>query len=405
MSHTNRIFGCPRACVFAISALLTTQAWGAPTKKLLYTFSGKPDGASPVAALIFDAAGNLYGTTQAGGTYGFGTVFKLTLSGGEWSETVLHSFAGYPADGATPEGSLVFDKSGNLYGTVFELSPSGSSWTETVLYSFACCSGDAFEPVAAVYLDASGNIYGTTLWGGTGGGADGCDGEGMGCGAFYELTHSSSGWKETVLYSFGGAPDAAVPYGNLIRDKAGNFYGTTLWGGNGDYAGTVFALSQGANGNWTNTILYTNGNGETGEQGSMAVDDEGNLYGTGASSVFELTLSTGWMETTLYNFAGGLDGNNAQSGVVVDKSSALYGTTAWGGGGGEGNCVSNGCGTVFKLQKSDGVWQYATVYRFRNEANGSDPTGGVILDSAGNIYGATASGGADGFGTVYEITQ
>ena len=184
MSRKKRNFAFALASIFAISALLTAQAWGAPSKKLLYTFSGKPDGATPLAALIFDADGNLYGTTSTGGTYGFGTVFKLTLSGGEWSETVLYSFAGYPTDGATPEGSLVLDNSGNLYGTtnrggssgdgtVFELSPSGGTWTETVLYSFACCSGDAFEPVAGVYLDASGNIYGTTLWGGTGGGADG----------------------------------------------------------------------------------------------------------------------------------------------------------------------------------------------------------------------------------------
>jgi uncharacterized repeat protein (TIGR03803 family) len=415
MSPTIRILGCTLASLFAISALLTAQSSGAPTEKLLYSFSGSSDGGGPSAALIFDRAGNLYGTTSVDGTYGFGTVFKLTLSGGVWSETVLHSFAGYPTDGEYPEASLVFDTSGNLYGTtnrggssgdgtVFELTPSGDSWNETVLYSFACCSGDAFEPVAGVYLDASGNIYGTTLWGGTGGGADGCDNEGMGCGAFFELTHSSSGWTETVPYSFNGAPDAALPYGNLIRDKAGNFYGTSIWGGNGSYAGSVFALSPTADGGWTDRILYTNGDSETGEQGGMAADDQGNLYGTGVSSVFELTLSTGWMEATLYSFTGGLDGNNAQSGVVVDKSSALYGTTFWGGGGGVGNCADNGCGTVFKLQKSDGEWQKSTVYRFRNEANGQGPTG-VVLDSAGNIYGTTVGGGANGHGTVYEITQ
>ena len=329
MSMAPRMPATTLASIFAIAVLISIQAWAAPSEKILHSFSGS-DGSAPYGGLIFDSAGNLYGTTATGGSHGFGTIFKMSLSGGTWTETVIHNFAGYPTDGDGPESNMVFDSAGNLYGTtlsggsagagtVFELSPSsGSKWTIQALHSFACCSGDGVTPVAGVYLDGSGNIFGTTLWGGTGGGSNGCDGEGKGCGTFFELTKSSSGWKETVLYNFNGAPDAALPYGSLVRDKAGNFYDTSIWGGSQDYAGTVFELTQQSDGTWSDSIVFTDqGFGPNGELGGLVFDSEGNLYGNGESAVYEISpTSGGWNLTTLYNLTGGVQPANPYSGLI-----------------------------------------------------------------------------------------
>lgn len=417
MSRTHRIFACTLASLFAVFSFMITQAWAASTHKLLYSFSGKPDGANPYGPLIFDSAGNLYGTTWSGGTNGFGTVFKLTLSGGKWTETVLHNFSGDPNDGSNPESRLVFDKSGNIYGTtwyggqwasgtVFELSPrSDGTWKQTILVSFNCCngSGDAANPNSGVFLDANGNIYGTTEYGGD---VILCYGDEAGCGAFFELSPSGSGWKETVLYSFAQTPDAALPWGDLIQDKAGNFYDTSLFGGAQEYSGTVFELSPAGGGGWTESVIYTDENGEgiDNELGGLIFNSQGNLYGVGGSGVFELVKSPeGWKETNLYKFGNPPAPSNPYAGVVLYKNSILYGTTDWGGGGGE-SCQTNGCGTVYELRKINGAWQEHTLYNFSNPVNGAEPQAAVVLDSAGNLYGTTVNGGAYGNGTVYEIT-
>ncbi len=416
MSRTIRVFTRIAITIFATSALLTPPAWCAGSK-VLYNFSGTPDGANPYSSMIFDSAGGLYGTTEAGGAYGGGTVYKLTQSSGAWTETVLHSFSGNSRDGWQPQSSLVFDKAGNLYGTtwsgglyssgtVYELSPNGDgTWNLTVLYSFNCCNGDGFNPNSTVFVTASGKIYGTTQWGGA---ATTCNAWNFGCGTFFELTHTPNGWKETILYSFFAAPDSSAPWGNLAMDKAGNFYETAIWGGSQSYAGTVFQLSPATGGGWTENILYTldqqTGVGVQNEIGGVVFDSSGNIYGSSGGGVFDLTpSSSGWTETTIYPFPGGYGPSNPYSGVAIEHSSILWGTTAWGGGG-TCNNNGNGCGTLYRVQKINGVWQQNALFHFRDQTKGWFPTSSPVIDSSGNVYGTTLNGGANGYGVVYEVT-
>jgi uncharacterized repeat protein (TIGR03803 family) len=220
---------------------------GTWTESVLYSFTGGADGGSPWAALVFDAAGNLYGTTWVGGADGKGAVFKLTPNpDGTWTESVLYSFTG-GADGAYPAAGVIFDAAGNLYGTtggggaddngaVFKLTPDpDGSWTESVLHSFTG-GADGGGPVTALIFDAAGNLYGTTA----GGGSrllNIC--RGLGCGVVFELTPTSTGWSETVLNEFLGK--AADPEAPVIFDPKGNLYGTT-WSGTGNY-GVVFEIT------------------------------------------------------------------------------------------------------------------------------------------------------------------
>jgi len=281
---------------------------------------------------------------------------------------VLHRFTVGPRDGSRPLGNLVFDKAGNLYGTtywggangsgtVFRLTPSSSgTWTETILYSFGAFVGDAALPGGGLFFDGHGNIFGVTESGGNGP----CSVGGFsGCGAFFELTHSSGKWTEAVLYNFGGSPDAALPSGNLVADSQGNFYGPSIWGGRtncADGCGTVYELSPSAGGSWTEQVIYAASDGFY-PMGPLLLDQAGNLYGTAtASNVFELSpSSSGWTEKVIYNFSGAPDGNEPESGLVRDQFGNLYGTTYWGGG---GRCLAGqGCGTVFVLERSNGGFQ------------------------------------------------
>jgi uncharacterized repeat protein (TIGR03803 family) len=259
---------------------------------ILHTFGGQPgDGAYPFASVIFDKAGNLYGTTEEGGPYsnclyGCGIVYEVTQSG---EEKVLYSFQDVDDDAIFPDANLTFDKAGNLYGTsnvggvyeggtVFELSPAG---VEKVLYSFNRQGGDGNYPSSAVVFGKKGNIYGTTFYGGV-----------YGQGTVFELSPTG---VEKLLYSFGGQPsDGINAYGNLILDKKGNIYGTTFAGGLYGQ-GTVFELSP----TGEEKILYTfgsqAGDGNT-PLGDLVFDPAGNLYGVtayggiyGFGTVFEIT--------------------------------------------------------------------------------------------------------------------
>src|SRR5664279_5403051 len=222
--------------IFTVS-LFMTSTLAAAQEQVLHNFNNNgTDGTFPQAGLIVDGAGNLYGTTSEGGTYiscsgGCGTVFELTPNGsGGWTETVLHNFNSNGTDGANPYAGLIFDAAGNLYGTtttggtyyvgtVFELSPSqGGGWTEKVLYSFNYNGTDGNYPQASLTIDAAGNLYGTTWAGGP---------YGYGYGTVFELTPAAGGgWTETVLHNFVGT-DGAAPLAGLIFDAAGNLYGTT----------------------------------------------------------------------------------------------------------------------------------------------------------------------------------
>src|SRR5271166_1949839 len=221
-----------------------TPSNGGWTESVLYSFQGGSDGAFPYAGVIFDQAGNLYGTTAYGGGSGCagngcGTVFQLTSSGSGWVENTLYSFQG-GNDGASPFGGLIFDQSGNLYGstaytssfgvgggTVFELSPSGSNWIHTVLYSFSGGAG----PYDTLTIDA-GNLYGTTN-------RDGA----YGYGSVFKLTHSGGGWTYTSLHDFTAGSDGGYVYGGVILDSSGNLYGTTQYGGSGGDTGVVWEIT------------------------------------------------------------------------------------------------------------------------------------------------------------------
>jgi len=247
------------------------------TEQQLYQFTGNDDGARPTGDTVFDQAGNFYGTSFAGGPAGDGTVYALSPSGGGWTQTVINAFNG--GNGANPFGGLTLDAAGNLYGTtelggqfahagtVFELTNTGSGWTETVLHNFNGTDGD--EPLGGLVLDASGNVYGTTNHGGQGGG---------GGGMVFQVTDSGGSWMLNLLYDFHGI---AGPWGDLIMDNSGSLYGTTLQDGMYGF-GSVFKLTY-SNGNWVFTTLHDfNGQDGANPHGAIALDANGNLYGTTA---------------------------------------------------------------------------------------------------------------------------
>jgi uncharacterized repeat protein (TIGR03803 family) len=339
---------------------------------VLYSFTGGDDGSDPVAGLVMDGNGDLYGTTSAGGAYGSGTVFELVPSlPGQWSESVLYSFGGYPGDGAMAESGLVLDAAGNLYGTtgeggstnctggcgtVYELTSSGNGqWSESALYSFLG-GDDGYNPVySGVVFDGQGNLYGTTA----AGGSSGC--HHSGCGTVYELTPSQSGgWTENILHTFNGR-DGFTPESGVVFDSLGNLYGTTEEGGTAACntgsggCGTVFRLSAKESGAWSLLVLHQFG---------------GSSVGDGANPVGSLTF---------------------------DQRGRLYGTTSNGG------VTGSDFGSVFQLKRS-GTKVVEAVFGNFGGAAGEHPNAGVILDSAGNVLSTTFSSASDG-GVVFELTK
>jgi len=391
---------------------------GSGSENSLYSFAGGSDPKLPYAGLVFDKAGNLYGTTEFGGTNSQGTVFEITPnSSGGWTESVLYNFTGGD-DGGQPYGSLVFDSSGNLYGTtnfggstncnlgcgtVFELTPGSGGWTESVLYTFSG-GNDGREPYARLLFDTSGNLYGTTLFGGNINSV--CS---SGCGTVFKLTHGSSGWTESVLYAFEGEADGASPYDGLAMDPAGNLYGSAYAGGT-NANGTIFKLTPGSS-SWTESVIHTFAGGYDGTHpyGDLILDATGNLYGTanqgghqGYGIVFQLQPSTTgrWKEKLLHGFANTPAGNPV-AGLVMDTAGNLYGTTMLGA---VTSTCADGCGALFKLTPSTGGgWTYKVVHDFGQGTDGYHPTGDLILDSTGNLYGTTQAGGAQGSGMVFQI--
>ena len=363
----------------------------AGTESVLYSFGASAtDAEEPRAGVIMDSAGSLYGTTDRGGANSMGAVFKI---GGSGTETVLYSFGASATDGITPDAGLIMDSAGSLYGTTyqgggngsdagtaFKINPSGS---ETILHSFGL-SGDAANPRAGLIMDSAGVLYGTT----DAGGAHGSDG------AVFKVASST----ETVLYSFGAsANDGQQPEASLTMDSAGDLYGTTQSGGSNG-RGTVFKIASG-----TETVLYSFGataaDGVQPEAG-LIMDSAGNLYGTtaggganGHGTVFKIGPSG--TETIVYSFgASATDGQAPFAGLIMDSGGNLYGTTDGGG-------AHSNSGTVFKISAS-GV--ETVLYSFGTTAtDGQFPTAGLIVDSAGNLYGTTYAGGANGWGTVFVI--
>jgi uncharacterized repeat protein (TIGR03803 family) len=412
--------------------LLPATRASAQTEKVLFSFN-VVDGWEPYAGLVFDSAGNLYGTTSQGGAFNYGNVFELKpTAGGGWEEYVIHTFNAAVNDGAEPLSNLIFDAKGNLYGTTggggeyvggiaFELSPAADgSWRETVLHNFGTKhQKDGVGPGSNLIIDQVGNLYGTTAMGGTGLCRDPSGITITGCGTVFELSPLAGGdWTEKVLYSFDakqlGAGD--LPSG-LIFDAAGNLYSTTQFSRPGE--GNVFEFSHMADGAWAGNILHTFFGLKYGFDpiAGLTIDAAGNLYGTTSAggnpgcdedcgAVFELMPSPGggWLFKWLHGFANnGVDGYAPYSGLILDTAGNLYGTTTSGGTG----CDGAGCGTVFELSpKADGSWSEKVLYSF-NDIDGSDgevPYGSLVLDDLGNLYGTTRYGGAYNAGAVFEIT-
>ena len=407
-------------------------------EKVVHSFcpssSSCSDGKLPFGDLVFDANGKLYGTTQQGGTYGYGTVFELTPgTNRKWKEKVLHSFNNNGKDAAGPLSGLIFEARGNLYGTsewggtygwgtVFELTPgTNGKWKEKVLHSFNYNGKDGALPYAGLVFDTSGNLYGTTTEGGV-----------QGSGTVFELTAGANDkWTEKVLYSFCPTypcTDGGYPEGALIFDGSGALYGTTR-GGGAQGSGTVFELKAGTNGKWTQKVLYSFGSGTDGfyPHSGLTFDSGGNLYGTlqfggrfsggdcgsdGCGAVFELMpVKNGkWTEKVLHSFASGADGFWPLAGLVIDASGNLYGTASYGGGYSSA-CSGLSCGIVFELTPGkNGKWTEKVLYSF-NYKDGDYPYAGLIFDTIGNLYGTTVLGGSNssacnGFscGAVFEIT-
>ncbi len=420
-----------------LTAIFIITTANAQTEHILHRFTSiEGDGAIPEAALISDAAGNLYGTTFYGGALprcsinqvnvGCGMVLMVSppsSQGAAWKETLLHEFTGGP-DGEFPSGPLVLDKAGNLYGatsqggassrgTIFELSPPfspGGQWAETILWTF---NGDDAAPGGTLVLDSQGNLYGTAGSGGGGGN----------CGTVFELTPAGNGgWTETILYAFKNKQDGCNPQSGLIPDSQGNFYGTT-----GSYDGTVFRLSPSQSGNWRKTTLHTFEGNVDGKYPFGAVTiHKGALYGTtrsggdsgcggqGCGTVFQIT-SAG-VYSIIHRFVEDTtDGILPVAGLIADGNGNLYGTAQ--NGGGSIYCGSYGCGAIFELTPpavQGGTWTETTLYSFSNfDGDGETPQGALLLDKRGVLFGTTADGGdgdcsingSVGCGTVFALTK
>jgi uncharacterized repeat protein (TIGR03803 family) len=325
-------------------------------------------------------------------------------------EKVLHNFTNSGTSGYDPYAGLVSDGAGNLYGTttlggaygqgtVFELTPkTGGGWTEKVLHNFNNNGKDGCGPTAGLVFDAAGKLYGTTL----------------GCGAYHKGTvfqltpKTGGGWSETLLHNFGvNSSDGYFPGVSLIINRVGKLYGTTSEGGAYGY-GTVFELAPKKGHGWIEKVLHNfdfNSNDGYDPQASLISDASDNLYGTtsvggayGYGTVFELMPQTGgnWTEAVLHNFNfNDGDGDFPEAGLALDSAGNLYGTTSSGG--------VYGYGTVFEL--TTGSWAETVLHDFdSNGQDGNHPYASLLLDSAGNLYGTTSEGGAYGYGTVFALT-
>jgi uncharacterized repeat protein (TIGR03803 family) len=404
----------------------------AASEKVIYTFSGGDDGAGPISHLILDSAGNLYGTTSTGGTgtacglgYGCGTVFELKHTNDGWKKQVLYSFQSGD-DGAFPQAGLVFDAAGNLYGTtssgggsegpgtVFKLMPTSKGGTESVIYRFTFEGSSGTSPSSDLTIDAQGNLYGTTAQFGD------LECPEVDCGTVFELIpHSDGTWLESTIHQFAGGPgDGAMPSSGIVLDSAGNVYGLTNAGGAGKCdavsgqpgCGIAYKLTPG-DGTWTETVLYSfarGGGRAVNPSAGVILDRAGLLFGTtgaggdGEGTVFTLNQSKkGWDQTVIHRFYGNPDGIGPAGQLTRDGQGNLFGVTVAGG-------LSRYNGMVFELYRASGDWKERVVHQFAGGADGENPEAGLVSDGHGHLYGTTFRGGLTtcpgGCGTVYEIT-
>ena len=403
------------------------QPVDAQTLTVLHTFTGGVDGAYPDLGSI-DAAGNLYGSTFEGGatppscgSTGCGLVFKLAQRNSSWVETILYDFVG-GNDGRLPQYGPTFGRDGNLYGTtsvggnqgcsggcgiIYKLQPSATvcrsilcPWNETLVHTFTGGSDGAL-PSSSVSFDQAGNLYGTTLQGGQTGFC------GFGCGVVYKVSPSGGGWTESVLYAFTGGTDGFQPKGGVVMDRAGDVYGTSDGPTQNGVPGAVYELTPNGSG-YTKSFYYVFPvNGSNGSEPlGLIIDPADNIYGGTqmagqemGGTVYELSPgSNGPTFTLLYALTNivqfGYEGVDGQ--LIMDAGGNLYGATGTGG--------QFGMGAVFKLTPSMGMWTYTSLHDFTGGSDGAFPRS-VLLDAHGNLFGAADGGGANGYGTVFEITQ
>jgi uncharacterized repeat protein (TIGR03803 family) len=403
--------------IFAVAVIAVTLsvAGSALGQETVIRLFNNNDGYDPIAGMIIDASGNLYGSTFYGGTYGAGNIFKLAPKGGTWVETELYSFNDVGVDGFWPNARLAVDSEGNLYGTtffggafgagiVFELTPNpDGGWTYKTLHSFGQ-SGDGTYPHGGLTVGAKGELYGTAAGGGSG--TDGI---------VYELIPNGHGrFAEKILHSFSGGADGANPYSSLVL-VSDSLYGTTYSGGGSaacvDGCGTVFAVTPAGDGSWVESVVHSFNNVDgANPDGGLIRDSAGNLYGAASQgnsgnlgAIFELTPADGgWQELTLHTFNQAGDGVYPIAPLTFDASSNLFGASEEGG--------TNNTGAVYELTPTaGGDWGEKVVYSFANGVNTPNHPGpGIVFDKAGNLYGGTLSGGdptcLGGCGAIFEVT-
>jgi uncharacterized repeat protein (TIGR03803 family) len=387
------------ACGGGSSANQANQNQDVAQETVLHSFdASSADGIDPNGGVIQGADGNFYGTTQDGGTYGYGTFYTITPEG---VETVLYSFGASIADGTEPSGGVRQGTDGNFYGTTygggafnndgtfFRITPAGA---ETVLYSFGASAADGTEPNGGVIQGTDGNFYGTTRNGGTFSG-----------GTVYTVT---PGGAEAVLYSFGiSSTDGTKPSGGVIQGSDGNFYGTT-YGGGAFNDGTVYKITPGG----VQSVLYSFGVTYTdGQQPHGLIQGtDGNFYGTtaaggtntpnaspgnnylGAGTFFKITPAG--VETIVYSFGASITDGHTPNNLILGTDGNFYGTTGFGG--------TANIGSVFRITTAG---TETVLYSFVVSNVGSMGASGVTQGTDGSLYGTTQYGGALNDGTVYKI--
>jgi uncharacterized repeat protein (TIGR03803 family) len=391
--------------LWAMSPLVLIER-GFAQQAFVYSFSGQQ---SPVSGVIFDTNGNLVGAKSITSGFNFnGSIYRLLRNKkGLWFQKVLHNFNFYSTEGYGPS-AVIFDANGNLYGTtigggahgggtVFKLSPASSGlWPVTILHTFGSDPDGSRQPTYGMSFDANGNLYGVTLQGGP---KDG--------GTVFGLTPASSGdWTEAPVYSFNDGPsDGCHPDGPLTVDANGNLYGTTYSGG-AQGGGTVFELMPGPGGQWTEKVLFsfpTSGPGGYAPANGVTLDAAGNVYGTTSigtfplmGAVFKLSAEADghWSRKILHIFGTHpTEGGGASGSLIFDTAGNLLGAN-----------TATGGFHLFELRpQPNGTWKYTVLVNFDLINGGSPGVLGLVLDGQGNIYGTTGTGGINGLGTMFEV--
>ena len=411
----------PELLILTIALLAASlPAMGAVTYTVINTFNGS-NGAQPLAGVVFDKLGNLYGTTSMGGL-GAGVVFRLSPNGNGWTETVLYQFGSRTKDGTFPVGKVVLDNKGNIFGTtnrggafdagtIFELKRNGSSYSEIVLHSFGNGTDGAY-PTSGLIADAAGNGYGTTYYGGTG---TNCTALGVtsSCGTVYQVS-GKNGFTYKVIHNFTGGSDGAFPWSDLSMDASGHLFGECVYG-SGYGKGLLYEMIN-SNGQWTEKLIHPWGNKDDGTYiyGGVTFDPVGNMFGVssqggahgGQGTLFEFTTDgNSWLEHNLHGFGTALDGQFPMGSLVVDSADDIFGVTRDGG--------VYGYGMVYEVLFTQNNWVEKDLHDFTGGNDGATTYATMVADANGNLYGTTTYGGSaracgtgpvPGCGVVFEIS-